>query len=151
MKVILTKDVAFVGLENELVEVRNGFARNYLIPKKLAKEPSKANMAWLEAKKKIEQKKQAELLHKIHSFIETLEANVIAIPVKTGTSGRIFGRITSLQVVKAMKDQLGHVIDRKAIELPDMPTVGMYVCKLFLGNKKEHTAQIKINLVAEGK
>src|SRR5437879_3811442 len=127
MQVILIQDVDNLGGANELVNVKNGYARNYLIPGKFAVEASGANKKQLDERMKVRAKKEAGMLAEINKVINVLKESPLKIGAKTGTSGKIFGSVTSLQISRAIRDQKGYEIDRKRITIPDeVKEVGTY-------------------------
>ena len=95
MQVILIQDVNNLGGANELVTVKNGYGRNYLIPKKFAVEANPGNLKQLNEKMKQQAKKEAKLMAEIKSVIAVLNDGALKIGAKTGTSGKIFGSVTS--------------------------------------------------------
>jgi len=105
MQVILIQDVNNLGGANELVSVKNGYGRNYLIPRKLAVEASPSNIKMMEEKKKQQAKKEAKLLAEINSVIAVLKDGALKIGAKTGTSGKIFGSVTAVKIARAIRDQ----------------------------------------------
>src|SRR5262245_36028794 len=119
MQVILIQDVDNLGGAHEVVKVRNGYARNFLIPRKLAVEANPGNMKQLEEKLKVVKKKEEVMLAGINNVIDKLNESPLKIGAKTGTSGKIFGSVTTLQISRAIRDQKGYEIDRKKISLPD--------------------------------
>ena len=135
MQVILIQDVDNLGGANELTTVKNGYARNYLIPKKLAVEASSSNLKQLEEKQKVKAKKEAAMLAEINKVIAVLKASPVKVTAKTGTSGKIFGSITSLQLARAIRDQKGYEIDRKRINITDeVKELGTYKASVDFGN-----------------
>jgi large subunit ribosomal protein L9 len=135
MQVILIQDVDNLGGRNELVAVRNGYARNYLIPNKFAVEANPSNLKQLEERQKVAAKKEAALLAEINKVVDVLKASPVKISAKTGTSGKIFGSITSLQVARAIRDQKGYEIDRKRISIVDeIKELGNYKASINFGN-----------------
>lgn len=137
MEVILIQDVDNLGGMNEVVKVRNGYARNFLLPRKLAVEANPSNMKQLEEKRKQQQKKEAAMLAEVNSVIEKLNEGPVKIGAKTGTSGKIFGSVTNLQLSRAIRDQKGYEIDRKKITLPDeVKELGTYKAHIDFGNGK---------------
>jgi len=102
MQVILIQDVNNLGSANELVAVKNGYGRNYLIPQKYAIEASPSNLKQLEEKMKQLAKKEAKLLAEINSVIRVLQDGTLKIGAKTGTSGKIFGSVTTVQIARAI-------------------------------------------------
>ena len=119
MKVILTSDVDKLGKAGEMVNAKTGFARNFLLPNKLAVQATKENI-------KIWEEKQAELraierenIKNANELKEKIENTKVKIIAKTGEGDRLFGSITSMDIEKALKDQHGLDIDKKKIEMKD--------------------------------
>jgi large subunit ribosomal protein L9 len=119
MQVILIQDVNNLGGANELVTVKNGYGRNFLIPSKLAIEASPSNLKQREEKVKQQAKKEAKLLAELNIVIATLTSGPLKIGAKTGTTGKIFGSVTSVQIARAIKEQKGYEIDRRRITILD--------------------------------
>ena len=145
MEVILIQDVDNIGGANEVVKVRNGYARNFLLPRKLAIEASPANMKQLEEKRKQQQKKENAMLVEINSVIGKLNEAPVKVGAKTGTSGKIFGSVTTLQLSRAIRDQKGYEIDRKKITLPDeVKELGTYKAHIDFGNGKSTDVEFEV-------
>jgi large subunit ribosomal protein L9 len=145
MEVILIQDVDNLGGANEVIKVRNGYARNFLLPRKLAIEASAGNMKQLEEKRKQQKKKEEALLAGVNSVIEKLNEAPLRIGAKTGTSGKIFGTVTSLQLSRAIRDQKGYEIDRKKITLPDeVKELGSYKAHIDFGNGKSTDVEFEV-------
>ena len=119
MEVILIQDVDNLGAVNEVVKVRNGYARNYLIPQKFALEANPSNLKQLEERMKHVRKKEEKMLAEINEVIAKLKDGAIRIGAKSGTSGKIFGSVTPLQISRAIREQKGYEIDRKKIHLAE--------------------------------
>jgi large subunit ribosomal protein L9 len=137
MEVILIKDVDNLGGANELVKVKNGYARNFLIPRKMAVEASAGNKKQLEERMKQVKKKEDKMLAEINSVIAKLTEAPLKVGAKTGTSGKIFGSVTPLQLSRAIREQKGYEIDRKKISLPDeVKELGTYKAHIDFGNGK---------------
>lgn len=135
MQVILIQDVDNLGGRNELVNVKNGYARNYLIPQKYAIEANPSNMKQLEERLKVQAKKEAAMLAEINKVIDVLKAAPVKVGAKTGTSGKIFGAVTALQIARAIRDQKGYEIDRKRITIADeVKELGVYKASIDFGN-----------------
>jgi len=148
MQVILIQDVNNLGGINELVTVKNGYARNFLIPQKLAIEASKTNMKVLDEKVKVMAKKEAKLLAAITEVINKLKEGALKIGAKTGTSGKIFGSVTSVQISRAIREQKGYEIDRRRISIiDDVKELGTYKAKIDFGNGNE--TEVEFEVVAE--
>ncbi|MBS1927881.1 MAG: 50S ribosomal protein L9 [Chitinophagaceae bacterium] len=148
MQVILIQDVNNLGGANELVTVKNGYGRNFLIPKKLAIEASPSNIKQMEEKVKQQAKKEAKLLAEINNVISVLKEGSLKVGAKTGTSGKIFGSVTSVQIARAIKDQKGYEIDRRRIQIIDeVKELGTYKAKIDFGNG--HETEVEFEVVAE--
>ena len=145
MQVILIQDVNNLGGANELVTVKNGYGRNFLIPSKLAIEASPSNLKMMEEKKKQQDKKEAKLLAEINSVINVLQEGELKIGAKTGTSGKIFGSVTSVQIARAIKEQKGYEIDRRRITILDeVKELGTYKAKIDFGNGNETEVSFEV-------
>jgi len=148
MQVILIQDVDNLGGTNELVSVKNGYARNFLIPQKKAVEANASNLKQMQEKQKQQAKKEAKLLSEINSVIAVLKESPLKIGAKTGTSGKIFGSVTSLQISRAIRDQKGYEIDRKRITISDeVKELGTYKAVIDFGNG--NSTEVEFEVVAE--
>ena len=148
MEVILIQDVDNLGAANELVKVRNGYARNFLIPRKLAVEASPSNVKQMEERTKQAKKKEEKMLAEVNSVIAKLNEAPLKVGAKTGTSGKIFGSVTPLQLSRAIREQKGYEIDRKKISLPeDVKELGTYKAHIDFGNGKY--ADVDFEVVGE--
>jgi large subunit ribosomal protein L9 len=148
MQIILIQDVNNLGGANEVVTVRNGYARNFLIPQKMAVEASVSNLKQLEERLKQIRKKEEKMLAEINKVISALQEGPVTIGAKTGTTGKIFGSITTVQIAKAVREQKGYEIDRRRIHLVDeIKEIGSYKAKVDFGNGNE--AEIAMEIVAE--
>jgi len=148
MQVILIQDVDTLGQANESVKVKNGYARNYLIPRKLAVEANPSNQKQLEERLKVKAKKEAAMLAQVKQVIAALQDGAVKIGAKTGTSGKIFGSVTPLQIARAIKDQKGYEIDRKRITIVDeVKELGTYKASVDFGNG--NVAELQFEVVGE--
>lgn len=148
MEVILIKDVDNLGGANEVVKVKNGYARNYLLPRQLAVENSPSNKKQLEERLKQVRKKEEKMLAEINSVIAKLKEAAIKIGAKTGTSGKIFGSVTSLQISRAIREQRGYEIDRRKITIPeDVKELGSYKATIDFG--AGHSTEVDFEVVGE--
>src|SRR3712207_2434317 len=148
MEIILIQDVDNLGGKNELVKVKNGYARNFLIPQGLAVEASPGNRKQLEERMKVAKKKEEIMLAQINSVIAKLQEAPLKVGAKTGTSGKIFGNITALQLSRAIRDQKGYEIDRKKIHInDDVKELGTYKASIDFGNGKH--ADVEFEVVGE--
>lgn len=149
MKIILIKDVDNLGGKDEVVTVKNGYARNFLFPTKQAVEATGSNLKQLEERLKAKAKKEAVMLAEITKVISVLTASPIKLTAKTGTSNKIFGSITSLQVTRAIREQRGYEIDRRHISIPeDIKELGSYKATIDFGNGQNIEVDIEIGAEA---
>src|SRR5688500_15071111 len=148
MDIILIQDVDNLGAKNEMVKVKNGYARNLLIPRGFAVEANPSNRKQLNERLKVAKKKEEVMLAQINSVIAKLQEAPLKLGAKTGTSGKIFGNITSLQLSRAIRDQKGYEIDRKKIHITDeVKELGTYKASIDFGNGKH--ADVEFEVVAE--
>lgn len=148
MEIILIQDVDNLGAKNEVVKVKNGYARNFLFPRQLAVENSPSNRKQLEERMKQVRKKEEKMLAEINSVIAKLNEAPIKLGAKTGTSGKIFGSVTSLQLSRAIREQRGYEIDRRKITIPeDVKELGTYKAAIDFGNGK--STEVEFEVVAE--
>ncbi|MEJ8818152.1 50S ribosomal protein L9 [Lacibacter sp. H407] len=148
MDVILIQDVNTLGGKNEVVKVKNGYARNFLIPQKFAVEASPSNVKQLAERMKVQKKKEDAMLAEIKSVIAKLTEAPVKLTAKTGTSGKIFGSITTVMVARAIREQKGYEIDRRKIHIVDeVKELGTYKAKIDFANGTD--AEIELEVVAE--
>ena len=148
MDVILLQDVDKLGKENELVKVRNGYARNFLLPKRLAVVADDSQKKMLNERVKHEERREQKLLNAISQVQDVLKNTKYIIGAKTGMSGKIFGSVTTIQLSHAIKKQSNIAVDRKKITLPDdVSMVGEYKASIALG--KDVNVEVNFEVVAE--
>ena len=148
MEVILIQDVDNLGAKNEVVAVKNGYARNFLIPKGFAVEHSLSNKKQLEERLKQYRKKEAAMLAEIKSVVAKLNEAPIKLIAKVGTSGKIFGNVTNLQISRAIREQKGYEIERKRIAIVDeVKELGTYKATIDFGNG--NSTEMEFEVVAE--
>lgn len=147
MKIILKENVPSLGYKDDIVEVKDGYGRNYLIPQGLAIIASEAALKRL----KEDQKQKAHKLEKIKADAEAaakaVEGVKLTIGAKTSSKGTIFGSVNALQIAEAL-EKLGHVIDRKIIEIKEpVKEVGVY--RAILRFHKDVVQEIEFEVVTE--
>ncbi len=148
MEVILIQDVDNLGAANEVVTVKNGYARNFLLPRKLAVENSPTNRKQLEERLKQVRKKEEAMLAAINDVVAKLKESPLTIGAKTGTSGKIFGSVTNLQISRAIREQKGYDIDRKKINIvEEVKELGTHKATIDFGNGQ--STEIDFEVVAE--
>jgi len=119
MKIILLADVKGVGKKGETINASDGYARNFILPKKLGVEATPANMNTLKLQKQSEEKRKAEELAEAKALKEKLEALTVVVAVKSGDNGKLFGSVTNKEIGAALEKQHGIKIDKKKIALND--------------------------------
>lgn len=148
MQVILIKDVDNLGAAHELVEVKPGYARNFLIPQKYAIEASRSNLKIQEEYQKQLKKREEALLAEIAKVKEVLAASPVKVGAKTGTSGKIFGSVTSIQLARGIREQKGYEIDRRRITILDeIKEVGTYKAQIDFG--KDNVVEMDFEVAGE--
>ena len=148
MEIILIQDVDNLGGKNETVKVKNGYARNFLIPRGLAVEANPSNRKQLDERLKVVKKKEEIMLAQFNSVVAKLNEAPLKVGAKTGTSGKIFGSVTPLQISRAIRDQKGYEIERKKIHITDeVKELGTYKASIDFGNGQH--AEVSFEVVAE--
>lgn len=147
MDIILLADLDKVGDKHEVVTVKNGYGRNYLIPQGLALIANATNMKKLDDLKAKEEAAEAAKVDVYREIATTLEGKTLKIGAKAGTSGKIFGSVTSIQIVQALKEQFEVEVLRKKVSLEDIKEVGTYTATLNL--HPEVVVELPIEVAAE--
>ena len=149
MKVILKQDIAKLGFANDLIEVKNGYARNYLIPQGYAIQGTEQNIKILNEVLKQKAHKAEKIKNDAEAIAAQLEGVSLKIGAKTGTSGKIFGSVNAMQVADALKEQANIEIDRKKIIVDgeNIKEIGEYVAIVNL--HREVKGEIKFEVVGE--
>ncbi|WP_455057940.1 50S ribosomal protein L9 [Jutongia sp.] len=119
MEVILLADVKSLGKKGELVNVSDGYAKNFLFKKKLGIEATAQNKNDLKLQKKHEEKVAQEKLDDAKAFAEELKEKSITVSIKTGSGGRSFGSVSTKELAAAAREQLGYELDKKKMVLPE--------------------------------
>lgn len=146
MKVILLEDVKSLGKKGEIVNVNDGYARNFILPKKLGLEATNKNLNDLKLKRANEEKVAQQQLEEAQALAAKLEAGKVKIGIKTGEGGRTFGSVSSKEIAAAAKEQLGYDIDKKKIQLKEvLKTLGTHEVPVKLHAKV--TARLKVEVV----
>lgn len=148
MEIILLEDVEKVGGKFEVVKVKNGYGRNYLIPQGMAIIANDANMRRLEDYKRREAAKTEAMLGEFQAIAARLENEVLRVGAKAGTSGKIFGSVTNVQIASSLKEQFDIDIERRKIKMPDdVKKLGEYEAELLL--HPEVDAKVRFEVIAE--
>lgn len=148
MKVILLDNIKGVGKKDEIINASDGYARNYLLPKKLAVEANAENLSKLNNKKESAIYKKDQEKQNAEELAKKLKGIMLKIKVKAGENGKIFGGVTSKEISENLKNQYNFAVDKKKIELKDtIKTLGSFnvSIKLFEGI----TANLRVEVISE--
>ena len=146
MKVILTQDVRGQGKRGQMIEVSDGYARNFLLPRKLAQEATADNVNSMKMNDKAKAEQMAREKAQAQEFAEKLKDITVELKAKSGNGGRLFGSITSQEVADALKQQSGIAIDKKKI-VQDEPikSFGTFSLKAKLGYEIVATITVHVS------
>lgn len=145
MQIILLEDVKALGKKGDMVNVSDGYARNFILPKKLGLEATPKNLNDLKLQKAAEAKRQKELLEEAREFADKIEAIVVKLTIKTGEGGRTFGAISTKEISSELKAQFGYDIDKKKLQLAEpIKNLGTYTVPVKL--HPQVTAELKVNV-----
>lgn len=146
MKVILLQDVKSLGKKGEIVEVSDGYARNYVLPKKLGAEANSKNMNDLKLQKANEEKVAKQLLEEAQEMAKLLETKEVVVRMKSGEGGKTFGSISSKEIAEEARKQCDLELDKKKIQLPEaIKSLGAYEVHVKLHPKV--TGKLKVKVV----
>lgn len=145
MKVILLQDVKSLGKKDEVVDISDGYARNFVLPKKLGVEANAKNMNDLKLKKANSEKQAKEQYEEAKAFAEAMEKDEIVVSIKAGEGGRAFGSVSSKEISAAYKEQCGKEIDKKKIQLTDaIKSFGVFEVNIKLHPKVTGKLKVKV-------
>lgn len=143
MKVILLEDVKSLGKKGQIVNVNDGYARNFILPKKLGLEANNKNLNDLKLKKANDEKIAQEQLEEAQELGKKIEAGKVTLAIKVGEGGRTFGSVSTKEIAAAVKEQMGYDVDKKKIQLKEaIKTLGTYNVPVKLHTKV--TAELKV-------
>src|SRR3989344_3092023 len=146
MKVILVKDVENLGKKYDVKEVKNGYARNFLLPQKLAKAATKKALKWLEDQKEVINKEAEEELKMAQELASNLDGVEVAISVKIGEEGQLFESINNQKIAEKLKE-MGFEVKKSQIKLAEpIKELGEFPIKVGL----EHNLEVEISLIITG-
>jgi large subunit ribosomal protein L9 len=145
MELILLQDVAHLGKHNDLVKVRPGYGRNFLLPKGLATLATDSQRKQLEERLKHDARREEKLMSQLQTIVDTLKSTVFQVAAKSGTSGKIFGSVTNVQLADAIKKQKNINLDRRKITLAeDVKNLGTYTANVNLHKDVEVTISFEV-------
>ena len=145
MKIILLQDEKKLGKKGQIIEASEGYARNYILPKKIGVEANSKNLNDLKLQKSNEVKVAQEQLEAAQNFAKELETKEIVVKMKMGEGGKAFGSISSKEIAAAFKDQCGVIVDKKKIQLEEaIRSFGVYKVNVKLHPKVTGVLTVKV-------
>ena len=148
MKVVLLEDIKTLGKKGDIVEASDGYAGNFLLPKKKAIAATAENLNTLKLQKANADKIAAELLAEAKALKDKIEKSEVTVKIKGGEGGKTYGSVSTKEIAQAMKDQSGLEVDKKKIVLPEpIKTFGVHEISIKL--HKEVSAKLKVKVVEE--
>lgn len=148
MDIILLEDVKTLGKKGEVVKVSDGYARNFILPKKLGLEATPKNLNDLKLQRAAEAKKAKEILEEAQALAASIKEKNVSLKIKVGEGGRTFGSISTKEIAQAIKDQLGMEIDKKKLVLSEpLKNIGTHTVPIKLHPKV--TAELKVRVDAQ--
>lgn len=145
MKVILLEDVKSLGKKGDVVNINDGYARNFVLPKKLGVEANNKNLNDLKLQKAKEEKIARQQLEAAQAFAKEMEEDAVVLSIKAGEGGRTFGSVSSKEIAQAYREQKGKEIDKKKIVLPEpIRSFGVFEVGVKLHPKVTGTLRVKV-------
>ncbi|HZZ66256.1 MAG TPA: 50S ribosomal protein L9 [Candidatus Baltobacteraceae bacterium] len=147
MKLILLSDIKALGKKGQIVDVAEGYARNFLLPRNLATEANKGAITMLQEQKKAAAKREAAALDQTKRLAELLESKPVAVRAKAGGNGKLFGTVTNADIATAISDTFSIAVDKHKIEVrSNIKALGTYPVEIRLG--KNIIAKTTVSVVA---
>ena len=147
MKVILLEDVKSLGKKGEIVNVSDGYARNFILKKKLGVEATNKNLNDLKLKKANDEKIAAQKLEEAKAFADEIKEKEVVVEMKVGNNGKTFGSISTKEIAAAAEKQLGYKLDKKKMSVEPIKSLGVYHVALKL--HPQVTAELKVKVVEQ--
>ena len=148
MKVILLKDVKSLGKKGDTINVSDGYARNFILPKKLGVEATPQNLNDLKLRKANDARVEAGKVADAKALAENLKDKAVVLPIRAGEGGRLFGSVSSKEIAAAVSEQLGLEIDKKKLQLTEpIKTLGTHIVPVKL--YKDVTGELTVKVVEQ--
>lgn len=145
MEIILLEDVKSLGKKGQTVKVNDGYARNFILPKKLGIEATSKNLNELKLQKAHEEKRAKEILEEAQAFAKEIAEKSVVVKIRAGEGGRTFGSISTKEIALAAKEQLGYEIDKKKMQLTDpIKSIGTFRVPIKLHPKVTAELTVKV-------
>lgn len=145
MKIILLQDDKNLGKKGEIINANDGYARNYIIPKKIGLEATPKNLNDLKLQKANEERIAKEQLEEAQALAKDLESKEVVVSIKGGEGGKVFGSVSSKEIAAAFKEQCGVELDKKKIQMEEaIKSFGVYQVKIKLHPKVTGNLKVKV-------
>lgn len=145
MKIILLEDVKTLGKKGDIINANDGYARNFILPKKLGVEATPKNLNDLKLQKANDEKVAAQILQDAQDFAKQLEEQTVEVKMKAGEGGKAFGSVSTKEIAVAYKDKYGKEIDKKKMVIPEaIKNFGTYEVKVKLHPKVSGVLRVKV-------
>lgn len=145
MKIILLEDVKSLGKKGQIIDANDGYARNYILPKKLGVEATGKNLNDLKLQKANEEKIAKEQLEAAQAFAKEMESKEVIVKMKGGEGGKVFGSVSTKEIAQAAKSQCGMELDKKKIQLAEaIKSFGVYEVTVKLHPKVSGKLKVKV-------
>ncbi|HEU24109.1 MAG: 50S ribosomal protein L9 [Mesoaciditoga sp.] len=144
MKVLLLQDVKALGRMGEIVEVSDGYARNYLLPRKLATLANEKVIEQVNKEKKAEELRKKKAMEEASKKISELMKTTIVVKAKAGEGNKLYGSVTSSEIAEKLSEYFGEPFDKKNIELEPIKELGLYEAKVKFGNGLSGKVKIRV-------
>lgn len=145
MKIILLEDVKTLGKKGDIINANDGYARNFILPKKLGVEATPKNLNDLKLQKANDEKVAAQILQDAQDFAKELEKQTVEVKMKAGEGGKAFGSVSTKEIAVAYKEKYGKEIDKKKMVLPEaIKNFGTYEVKVKLHPKVSGVLRVKV-------
>ncbi|MGC8705215.1 MAG: 50S ribosomal protein L9 [Athalassotoga sp.] len=144
MKVLLLQDVKALGRMGEIVEVSDGYARNYLLPRKLATLANEKVIEQVNKEKRAEELRKKKAMEEASKKISELMKTTIVVKAKAGEGNKLYGSVTSSEIAEKLSEYFGEPFDKKNIELEPIKELGLYEAKVKFGNGLSGKVKIRV-------
>ena len=145
MQIVLLEDVKSLGKKGDLVKVNDGYARNFILPRKLGVEATAKNKNDLKLQKEHEAREAKRLYEEALAFAEDMKEKSVAVPIRCGEGGRVFGSVSAKEIAAAFKEQLGVEIDKRKLSLPEpLKSLGTFIVDYKAHNKVTAKLTVKV-------
>jgi large subunit ribosomal protein L9 len=144
MRIILQREVESLGEPGDIVEVKDGYARNYLIPRGMAMQATKGALKHAERVRQQHEARQEKALGEARTLAERIEKTPVQVQAKAGEEGRLFGSVTAQQVAEALERSIGEAVDRHEIRMEPIRSTGTHAVTIHLHSEVNATLTVQV-------